>query len=78
MVAKVVGSPQVSGNHSVTSRNRSGFIRLLNFVSSVTFSANDIIVALDSVNLFSFLSLHLQLVGYCTMASFNPILVFRL
>ncbi|XP_073314730.1 cysteine-tryptophan domain-containing zinc finger protein 3-like isoform X2 [Primulina huaijiensis] len=38
LVAKVVGSPQVSGNHSITSQNRSGFIRLLNFAQDVTFA----------------------------------------
>lgn len=31
--AKVVGSPQVSGSQIVTSRNRSGLLRVLNFVS---------------------------------------------
>ena len=31
--AKVVGSPQVSGSHIITSRNRSSLLRVLNFVS---------------------------------------------
>ncbi|XP_073148943.1 cysteine-tryptophan domain-containing zinc finger protein 3-like isoform X2 [Henckelia pumila] len=35
VVAKVVGSPQVCGSHTITSRNRSGFIRLLNFAQDV-------------------------------------------
>lgn len=31
--AKVVGSPQVSGSHIITSRNLAGLLRVLNFVS---------------------------------------------
>lgn len=34
--AKVVGSPQVSGSQIVTSRNRSGLLRVLNFAQDVT------------------------------------------
>ncbi|XP_073066149.1 cysteine-tryptophan domain-containing zinc finger protein 3-like isoform X1 [Primulina eburnea] len=38
VLAKVVGSPQVSGSNTITSRNRSGFIRLLNFAQDVNFA----------------------------------------
>ncbi|KZV32370.1 hypothetical protein F511_03653 [Dorcoceras hygrometricum] len=38
VIAKVVGSPQVSGSHTINSRNRSGFIRLLNFAQDVNFA----------------------------------------
>nr|AMP82926.1 type I inositol 1,4,5-trisphosphate 5-phosphatase 12 [Catalpa bungei] len=37
-LAKVVGSPQVSGSHVITSRNRSGFLRILNFAQDVNFA----------------------------------------
>ncbi|KAG6417841.1 hypothetical protein SASPL_120036 [Salvia splendens] len=36
--AKVVGSPQVSGSHIITSRNRSSLLRVLNFAQDVTFA----------------------------------------
>ncbi|GER24751.1 CW-type Zinc Finger [Striga asiatica] len=35
---KAVGSPQVSGSHIITSRNRSGFLRILNFAQDVNFA----------------------------------------
>ncbi|CAI9781121.1 unnamed protein product [Fraxinus pennsylvanica] len=37
-VAKVVGSPQVSGSHVITTRNRSSFMRLLNFAQDTNFA----------------------------------------
>ncbi|KAL8054819.1 hypothetical protein ABFX02_04G017400 [Erythranthe guttata] len=37
-LAKVVGSPQVSGNHIITSRNRSSFLRVINFAQDVSFA----------------------------------------
>ncbi|KAK4418167.1 hypothetical protein Salat_2229400 [Sesamum alatum] len=37
-LAKVVGSPQVSGSHIITSRSRSGFLRILNFAQDVNFA----------------------------------------
>ncbi|KAL6500366.1 hypothetical protein OROHE_025732 [Orobanche hederae] len=37
-LAKVVGSPQVSGSHIITSQNRSSFLRILNFVQDVNFA----------------------------------------
>lgn len=33
-LAKGVSSPQVAGNHVIAARNRSNFVRLLNFVST--------------------------------------------
>ncbi|KAH6813973.1 hypothetical protein C2S51_022991 [Perilla frutescens var. frutescens] len=36
--AKVVGSPQVSGSHIITSRNRSSLLRVLNFAQDVNFA----------------------------------------
>lgn len=33
-LAKGVSSPQVVGNHVIAARNRSNFVRLLNFVST--------------------------------------------
>ncbi|KAI3449522.1 hypothetical protein Pfo_006187 [Paulownia fortunei] len=37
-LAKVGGSPQVSGSHVITSQNRSGFLRILNFAQDVNFA----------------------------------------
>ncbi|KAL0435848.1 UNVERIFIED_CONTAM: hypothetical protein Sradi_0292700 [Sesamum radiatum] len=37
-LAKVVGSPLVSGSHIITSRSRSGFLRILNFAQDVNFA----------------------------------------
>ncbi|CAA0832044.1 CW-type Zinc Finger [Striga hermonthica] len=37
-LAKAVGSPQVCGSHIITSRNRSGFLRILNFAQDVNFA----------------------------------------
>ncbi|XP_042061751.1 cysteine-tryptophan domain-containing zinc finger protein 7-like isoform X2 [Salvia splendens] len=36
--ARVAGSPQVSGSHIITSRNRCGLLRVLNFAQDVTFA----------------------------------------
>ncbi|XP_047977266.1 cysteine-tryptophan domain-containing zinc finger protein 3-like isoform X2 [Salvia hispanica] len=36
--ARVAGSPQVSGSHMITSRNRCGLLRVLNFAQDVTFA----------------------------------------
>ncbi|KAL8530864.1 hypothetical protein ACS0TY_007769 [Phlomoides rotata] len=36
--AKVVGSPQVSGSHIITSRNRSSLLRVLNYAQDVIFA----------------------------------------
>lgn len=35
-LAKVVGSPQISGSHVITTQNRSSFMRLLKFVSIIS------------------------------------------
>ncbi|KAL3647989.1 hypothetical protein CASFOL_008957 [Castilleja foliolosa] len=37
-LAKVVGSPHVSGSHVISSRNRAGFLRLLNVAQDVSFA----------------------------------------
>ncbi|KAG8389451.1 hypothetical protein BUALT_Bualt02G0230800 [Buddleja alternifolia] len=37
-LAKVVNSPQVSGSHTITSRNRTGFLRILNFAQDVNYA----------------------------------------
>ncbi|KAL3644796.1 hypothetical protein CASFOL_009976 [Castilleja foliolosa] len=38
VLAKVVGSPQVSGSHVISSRNRAGFLRILNVAQDVSFA----------------------------------------
>lgn len=38
--AKVVGSPQVSGSHIITSRNRASLLRVLNYVSMTIYSTD--------------------------------------